>query len=601
MTSHDRKAEPGRRRKPSKAGSEPSSAREEKRRLKAIAERTRRRGRDILDVFTAVEHRQDRLDMKAEFGEEHAGGHEVVSRYWPGNRREPDQAAAGRFVHSYAREIILGTLNWAPPGSKERADLARTFALTWPADVVPNEGPGRMVITLPDGTRRIPDGVATEKGIMVELKPKGSERTGRRQARLYAAYADLHYPLGEGRKWKWMVVTYDNRAAVEKLVAMGYLPPAKRSWRGQRAAGLKAYGETGFRAVQSEPAAPEKRAAAEKPPLAQEPPATQKPPATREPAATGKPPAAEKPVAPSPTVTVEHPASRPAEYARQRGLDGIAESARGPVGAVEGVGRAWQSRNIGVMQNEELAKAARSVARLQPEIDRRRAEGDWVVVVAVFDEPSIFDFFARLIDWREERDVKRFVTSYLRYGPTKEDAYANRGAPAHAAISADEPSARYKPPTPLPEKRPGRRWVEAEWDVLPPHPVVRPFQPTVRDVTGRWRTVVDGQEAVLDLDAGSGQVRADLRWPGRHVQVERAAWEPETRTLRMVVSDGGRTWIRSCTFRFIGPDLLAGSFTAHGPAAPDRGTGVSGITGWWRQGTPLAGTGGLTGPNGPRP
>jgi hypothetical protein len=179
----------------------------------------------IAGEFAQRQRLEDPFSYLYEMGGEAAGGSTVESRTWPGNRGQSRSSTAGVFMHSWAEDVIVGRLARAGPGSAEAAELRAQLRLTWPAGVMPNEGPNRLVIRLQGGKTYIPDGIDWATGTIYELKPEGREREGLEQGYIYAAWMDIEYRRGAGFKWAFEVATYSMSGAQEYLTGIGYLAP----------------------------------------------------------------------------------------------------------------------------------------------------------------------------------------------------------------------------------------------------------------------------------------------------------------------------------------------------------------------------------------
>jgi Domain of unknown function (DUF4157)/A nuclease of the HNH/ENDO VII superfamily with conserved WHH len=301
-----------------------------------------------------------------------------------------------------------------------------------------------------------------------------------------------------------------------------------------------------------------------------------------EPAASERPPTATEPVASPPA-----PTQQALDAQRQEGLDDLSQAQRGPEGAVAAVGQQIHEHNMAIIQGEELAKAAEEMARLQPEADRLTGQGYWVVKVAVFDQPTIPDIFGQAAGWTEEKDIKRFITGYLRYGATRDDAFADRGRPEGPQLGAADPVESAKPPPPLPTRKEGRTWVEALWEVVPPaagtgNQPGPARQSAEREFTGRWTVLgSDKIESTLQVIAGHDHANVSLWWAGGEYTVSKVGWDPAARELRVqFTSTRYPGWVRYSVFRVLTPGTLIEEYESGYPAAGPMGVADQGVRLW---------------------
>jgi Domain of unknown function (DUF4157) len=274
--------------------------------------------------------------------------------------------------------------------------------------------------------------------------------------------------------------------------------------------------------------------------------------------------------------------------ARQRALNELGERSRGPQGPVGAVGQAIHEANMAARQAQELEKARAEVTRLQPAIDNLTAQGNWVVVVVVFDQPAIPDIFGQAAGWTEEKDIKRFIHAYLRYGRTLDDAYNDRGAPAYPQLRAASPEQAVRVPPPLPRKEEGRTWVEALWPggVIAPAPgtgdqPTRKLRPPHEEFSGRWTSVGQKLEHTLDVVATPNAARVKNWWTGGAYDVQSVRWHPGTAVLEVsFTSPKYAGWVRHSTFQIVGPGLMLESYVSGYPAAGEQGIHDTGQRLW---------------------
>ena len=80
-------------------------------------------------------------------------------------------------------------------------------------------------IWLPWYRRSRIDQIDREAGIIYELKPDTRRPEGEAQAKYYVSEMNRIEPLGGGRSWQWVVITYDQARLIEFLTSIGYIAP----------------------------------------------------------------------------------------------------------------------------------------------------------------------------------------------------------------------------------------------------------------------------------------------------------------------------------------------------------------------------------------
>jgi hypothetical protein len=610
---------------------------EEEEDLRLAAEESGRAGRgafaDDPDFYPELyelgpgQEDEDFRSLQHELGEEPYGVGIPGSTNPPGGQEAPNKAA-GRFMHTWAQRIRqeLVTAN-----SARRAELMRRLNLTWPANVVPNEGPNKLVLELPEGKTYIPDGIDVQSGTVYELKPEGSRAAGRRQARTYAFHMDREVPRGARLTWSTEVVTYNMDAAIDWLIEIGELPRdareqlarmraggGGRSGGGRSGGGRSGGGRSGGTGQRpGEPAKvaakpPVKRSPAEEPaPAAPKPPVRPRPvakpapsaPAAQEPSGrtvpvrtveggvgpkappTTEPPAATKPASTQPARAkpVPPPAQPSLQEFRQNRLNELAGRTGAVNTATAAVFQNFHEQNMGRKQAEEVGNAYAELARLQPEIDRLTAQGYWVVKVVTFDVPEVPDFFGEAAGWTEEKDIKRFVGAHLRYGKTREDAYEDRGRPEGPQLYAADPSIAYRAAPQLPRVEAGRRWEDAVLGVVPPERAGPEYQVTHPDeeISGLWKTTGEPQESSLSILVTGKQLQVSMRWADHEYGVAGVRWSPDEGVLQVrFTSEKLPGWVRDSTFQLVGPGLIRETYVSGYPAARGQGVTDSGQRVW---------------------
>jgi hypothetical protein len=273
----------------------------------------------------------------------------------------------------------------------------------------------------------------------------------------------------------------------------------------------------------------------------------------------GNPPPEPK-SAPKPPPPPPGPAESFDRYAQER--EGAAKEERG---GYEGAGLILHEKIMGTIQQQERDKAAAAVAKLQPRIDKATSEGKFVVVVTVFDEPEIPDFFGQMAGYTEEREIKRFQYAYLRTGWSPDGARNDELAPTRSEIRAVDPDAP-RPVEDLPRKKEGRRWVEAEWALVRPAPgtgryAPRPQMEPTKAVSGYWKRANDPLEMTMIVVASGGGIHVESWSRAGTWRVQSVALDADAFTLRVKYWDG--PWQFESTFRWLGPGTMLEDCVGH--------------------------------------
>lgn len=152
---------------------------------------TDERGNVILEIFSEKQSAA-RTSIDIDF-EEH-----LSSKSTPGGAKVPEHFDVGNFGHQYAEELIPNL----PKGLDKE-----------------------VTVKLPDGSSKRLDRVDKKRGIIYEVKPntKGSIIAGEKQVKIYVEYMNREHPLGNGRKWKGKVVTYDKKKVIKLLKKIGWI------------------------------------------------------------------------------------------------------------------------------------------------------------------------------------------------------------------------------------------------------------------------------------------------------------------------------------------------------------------------------------------